>query len=149
MRSLLLLLQMRPRMLTTSSTLSTPDSSSIVASTVLIAVTIIAKHSVVLTRWEVGTLDPRIPSAQSVDIRGTDTCPAPGSDQLFRRRRSCKRIREILGMKQHHLPHLCQSSKQWRRARSAMPGLLPKHLGTLQCPHDQHPKPDQATTLQQ
>ena len=90
-----------------------------------------------------------MPSAQSVDIRGTDTCPAPGSDQFFRRRRSSKQISEILGIKQHYRPHLFQLLKQWRRGRSAMAGLLPTHFGTLQCPHHQHHKPDQATILVQ
>ena len=111
-RSLLLSLEMPPRTLTLSSTRFGPISSSIIVSTGQIVVTIIANPMAAVTRWEVGISDLKIPSAQSVDIRGTDTCLASELDQFFRRRRSSKRISEILGIREHHPPHNFQLSKQ-------------------------------------
>ena len=78
-----------------------------------------------------------------------DTCPAPGSDQILRRRSSCKQMSEILGIKHHHPPHHFQLSKEWKKGRSATPGSLPTYHGIPRRPHHQHYKPDQATTLLQ
>ena len=91
-------------------------------------------------------------SAQFVDRRGTDTCPAPGSDQFFRKRRSSKRIIEILGIKQHYPLHNFQLSKQLKKGRSVMPESHPIYHGILRRSHHQHHqhhKPDQVTILLQ
>ena len=67
-----------------------PTSKSIIASTRQIAITIIGNPMAAATSQDIGISDFKIPFAQSVDTRGTDTCPAPESDQFFRRRRSFK-----------------------------------------------------------
>ena len=58
-------------------------------------------------------------------------------------------MREIFGIKGHQPLHHFHLSKQRKRGRSPMPGSLPTLLETLQCPRNQHHKPDKATILLQ
>ena len=122
-----------------------PIANNIITSIGPIVVTTIVNPMEVVTRWEESISHFRIPSAQPVDTRGTNTCPSCRLDYFFRVKRGYKQIHNILGITQHHQLQLLQLSKQLKKGRSAMPGSLPTCYGTLNRLHYQHLKLDQVT----
>ena len=86
--------------------------SIIITSVVPLAVITIANPMAVVTRQEVVILYLKASWAQSVDTRDIDTSPAPGPDQIFRRRRSLERINKIAGIKEYYLPDHFWLSKE-------------------------------------